>query len=162
MNHLLRKEKKNYYKNLDVNKVIDSKQFWKTMKAFFFDKRNSNRDITLIDGEDIITNNNMIAETMNISFSNAVENLEIQGYQTNFSPNINLDKITNTVNKFKYHPSIVKIKENIQGIEKFSFSNTNETDIASIINQLNRNKPTTFNNIPVNILVDTNDMLTFH
>ena len=48
----------------------------------------------------------------------------------NFSPNINLDKITNAVNKFKYHPNIVKIQEKIQGSEKFSFSDTNETDIA--------------------------------
>ena len=58
--NLLRKEKKNYYKNLDVNKVIDNKQFWKTMKPFFSDKRNSNRDITLDDGEDIITNNTKV------------------------------------------------------------------------------------------------------
>ena len=42
----------------------------------------------------------------------------------------------------------------------FSFSYINESDIASIINQLNTtsNKLTTFNNIPVKILVDTNDI----
>ena len=31
----LKKGEKNYYKNLDVNKVIDNKTFWKTMKPFF-------------------------------------------------------------------------------------------------------------------------------
>ena len=65
-----------------------------------------------------------------------VQKLDIQGYQTNFSLDINLDKITNTVNKFKNHPSIIKRKENRQGSEKFSFSYTNNIDIASKINQL--------------------------
>ena len=60
---------------------------------------------------------------MNTFFSNAVQNLEIQCYQTNFPPNINLDKITNAVNKFKYHPSIVKIKETkkFKEVESFHF-----------------------------------------
>ena len=156
--NLLRKEKKKYYRNLNVNKIIDNKQFWKTMKPFFSDKSKLNRDITLIDGENIITSETEIAETMNTFFSNAVQKLDIQGYQTNFSLDINLDKITNTVNKFKNHPSIIKIKENRQGSEKFSFSYTNNIDIASKLNQLNTSKPTTLNNIPVKILVETNDI----
>ena len=134
--NLLRKEKKKYYRNLNVNKIIDNKQFWKTMKPFFSDKSKLNRDITLIDGENIITSETEIAETMNTFFSNAVQKLDIQGYQTNFSLDINLDK----------------------GSEKFSFSYTNNIDIASKINQLNTSKPTTLNNIPVKILVETHDV----
>ena len=151
--------KKNY-KNLNINNVIDNQQFLKTMRPFFCDKSELRKDITLIDGENIITSDIKIAETMNTFFSNAVQKLDIQGYHTNFSPNINLDKITNVVNKFKDHPSIVNIKEKVQESEKFSFSFSyiNESDIASIINQLNTSKPTTFNNIPVKILVDTNDI----
>ena len=128
------------------------------MKPFFSDKSKLNRDITLIDGENIITSETEIAETMNTFFSNAVQKLDNQGYQTNFSLDINLDKITNTVNKFKNHQSIIKIKENRQGSEKFSFSYTNNIDIAFKINQLNTSKPTTLNNIPVKILVETNNI----
>ena len=51
--------------------------------------------------KNIITRKTKIAETMNTK--NAGKYLDIQGYQTNFSPNINLDKIANAVNKFKDH-----------------------------------------------------------
>ena len=32
---LLRKEKRNYFKNIDTSKVSDNKMFWKTVKPMF-------------------------------------------------------------------------------------------------------------------------------
>ena len=36
--NLLRKVKKEYYENLNLNKIMDNKEFWKTMKPFFTEK----------------------------------------------------------------------------------------------------------------------------
>ena len=55
-----------------------------------------------------------------------LQKLDIQGYQTNISQNINLDKITNVVYKCKDHSSIVSIKEKLQESENFSFSYINK------------------------------------
>ena len=156
--NLLRREKKKYYNNLDMKLILDNKKFWKTMKPFFSEKDNISKKITLIEGDDIISNNHEVAEVMNNYFSNIVEKLDIKGYCTDrFMPNEH-DKILNIIDKFKYHPSIRKIKERVHITERFSFSMINITDITQTINNLNTNKPATFNNIPPKILVLNGDI----
>ena len=49
--------------------------------------------------------------------------------------------------------SIIKIREQMNTNETFSFSNTSLNNIENKIANLNINKPTTFNNISAKILV---------
>ena len=157
--NLLRREKKKYYNNIDLKRITDNKQFWKTIKPLFSEKHNICRKITLIDDDDeIISNDIEVAEIMNEFFSNAVTNLDIIGYHTDSHSNITNDNIINVINKFKDHPSILKIKERVEIIDKFSFSICSEDDIEMEIHKLNINKPTTFNNIPAKVLADNSDI----
>ena len=64
------------------------------------------RKITLIDGVEIIFNDTNVAEKMNNFFSDAVSKLNIIGYQTDFF-NTGHDKINNSIQKLKDHPSIL-------------------------------------------------------
>ena len=48
---LLRKIKKDSYANLDVKDIVDSKQFWRTVKPLFSDKTKVNEKITLVEDE---------------------------------------------------------------------------------------------------------------
>ena len=153
--NLLRKEKKKYYNNIDLKLLTENKLFWKTIKPLFSDKHNICRKITLIDDDEIISNDINVAEIMNEFFSNAVANLDIKGYQPDFSPNIVNDDIINIINKFSGHPSILKIKERVEITETFSFSRPSVEDIEKEIHKLNTNKPTTFNNIPAKVLVES-------
>ena len=73
---------------------------------------------------------------MNDFFSNAVVNLGIKGYQEDCLPNIDGDNIISIINKFKSHPSILKIKERVKVNEKFSFSICSIDDIANDIHKL--------------------------
>ena len=155
--NLLRKEKRKYYNNLDVKLITDNKQFWKTMKPFFSDKNDIHRKITLIDSDEIISDDANVAEKMNKCFTDAVSKLNITGYKT-ISSNIGNDNIYNSIQRFKDHPSILKIKQRVHINEKFTFSMSNTADIASLINNLNINKPTTCNNITAKIIVDTIDI----
>ena len=75
--NLCRKEKKQYYNNLDINKVIDNKQFWKTIKPAFSEKSTKSDKITLIENAEILSEDTQIAETFNNYFSNIVSNLNI-------------------------------------------------------------------------------------
>ena len=88
---------------------------------------------------------------MNNFFSDAVSKLNIIGYQNEFS-NTGHDKIFNSIQTFKDHPSILKIKQNIHVNEKFTFSMFNPADITMLIKNLN------INNIPDKIVVDTVDI----
>ena len=126
----------------------------------FSDKRITNNKITLLEGEEIITDNFEIAETFNAFFTNVVDNLDIQEFDTSdYSANPELDKTYNIIEKFKNHPSILKIKENVQVKTEFHFDEINEAGIKDNINSLDKKKPTTFNNIPIRLLVENNDII---
>ena len=156
---LFKKEKKLYYNNLDTKLIIDNKKFWKTVKPLFSDKHFSNNKITLVEGDEIISTDEKVAETFNNFFTNVVKNLDIIGFETNYSDDPELDKISNIIKKFKNHPSVTKIKENVYVEGQFHFSTVTETVIKEKINSLDKNKPSTFNNIPTKILVENSDII---
>ena len=106
----------------------------------------------------LISNDADLAETMNICFSNAINNLDIKGYQGILENNSNLDSVNNAINKFQNHPRVIKIKERMETTDAFTFSLSTEQDITKAINQLSANKLTTFNNIPVKIVVENNEI----
>ena len=154
----MRRVKKEYYNNLDEKSITDNKLFWKTITPFFSDKNKVDKKIMLIDGDNIISKDADIAEVMNEFFSNIVSNFGIKGYESNtncvFVDNI----ISRIIEKFKDHPSILKIKENVTIINRFKFLFSEASDMKAIIMGLNTKKPTTFNNIPAKMIVETLDV----
>ena len=74
---LLRKVKKNFYEHLNPSLITDNKIFWTQMKPFFSDKMPRISNITLSEGNEIISNPATCAEIFNNFFSDAVENLDI-------------------------------------------------------------------------------------
>ena len=155
--NLFKKDKRQYYENLNPKLITDNKKFWKTVKPLFSEKHVTSRNIILIEDDIIISESKEVAEKMNDFFAKAVVNLDIIGYSTTgFSPDADTDKITNAINKFKDHPSIIKIKEKFT--KKNSFSITNEKEMEEEIKCLNTKKPTTQNNIPAKLLVLTKDI----
>ena len=156
---LFRKEKGRFYENIDTNKITDNRIFWKTVKPLFSGKHILNKKITLVEKNDIVSNDADVAELMNLYFSFAVQDLEIDGYAENLcSSSVNSDPISKIIVKFKEHPSILKIKERIIVKETFRLPTVNEKVISAEINSLNKSKPTSFNNIPIKLLMDTCDI----
>ena len=156
--NLVRREKKKFYGNLDLKKITDNKTFWKTMKPFFSDKSKSGNKITLLEGNSIISKDTMVAETMNNFFTSGIDMLGIKGYQNEHENVIHNDEINRAIFKFKDHPSIIKIKDNVHVESKLIFDMINEEEIIHQIKNLNVNKPTTFNNIPVKIILENKDI----
>ena len=79
---LFRKEKRSYYSNIDIKNITDNRKFWKTIKPLFSEKHFSNNKIILVEGDEILSDNQEIAETFNIYFANVVKSLEIEGFKT--------------------------------------------------------------------------------
>ena len=156
---LFRKEKRLYYNNLNMNLITDNRKFWKTVAPLFSEKHFCSNKITLLEGDKIISEDAEVAKKFNNYFSNVVNKLNIEGFETDYIFIPELDNISNIIEKFKSHPSIQKIKENINIEAKFHFENISEPMVQKQIASLNKKKPTTFNNIPTRILVENSDII---
>ena len=54
--NLLRKSKKQYFSNINISDVTDSKSFWKSVKPYFSNKGSNSNKITLVENDAIIKN----------------------------------------------------------------------------------------------------------
>ena len=157
---LFRREKRNYYNNLDISHVTDNKKFWKTVKPFFSDKLLTNDKIVLIDDETIISDDVEVAETMNEFFVTVTDSLGINensDYE-NTTEGIT-DPVDKAVFKFSNHPSILKIKDHCQNVGSFHFQKVITPDaVDREVRDLNPKKATTHKNIPPEILKSNSDV----
>ena len=74
---MVRKAKKNYFNNLSVINISDNKQFWKTVKLFFFNNDSGIKGITLIEDDNVVSKDKEVAETFMSYFETLVENIGI-------------------------------------------------------------------------------------
>ena len=156
---LFRREKRNYYNNLDISLVTDNKKFWKTVKPFFSDKLQTNNKIVLTEDETIVSNDVEVAETMNEFFVTVTDSLgidETSNYE-NTTEGIT-DPVDKAVYKFSNHPSILKIKDHCQNVGSFHFQKVTPDAVDREVRDLNPKKATLHKNIPPKILKSNSDV----
>ena len=91
------------------------------MKPFFSDKALGKNTITLVEGNDIISEDVEVANTLNSFFKNAVKHLGITIPSEYITDTFNVnDPIDNIIVKFSNHPSIININNNIEKSSFFS------------------------------------------
>ena len=96
---------------------------------------------------------------MNNFFIESIENLDIEPYTEEIINEINNKDIVKTIaKKFSHHPSILKIKDYVKIIHRFSFKTTTDHEFQSQINTLNPKKAAVENDIPAKILIASNDI----
>ena len=159
---ILRKNKRDYFANLNNKIVTDNRKFWKTISPLFSEKTFHRECITLKESNKTITNNVELAETFNTFFSKIVPNLNID---SNLGDNITNPNITDPVfcaiQKYEKHPSILKIKE-MMGTNNLSFS-FKCIDRKKIFNELQKlkiKKACQGSDIPVKIIKENIDIIT--
>ena len=74
----MKKERKKYFGNLDLKCFTDNKNFWNTVKPLFSKSTGGSRKITLVENEEVISDDHEIAETFNTFFDEAVSSLDIK------------------------------------------------------------------------------------
>ena len=73
------------------------------------------------------------------------------------------DPIEKAIEKYKFHPSILLIKEKTKcSNASFDFSPATVNDVEKEIKKLNPNKATTFNTIPSKMLLKTSEISAKH
>ena len=55
VSRLYKKQRKHFYKNIDIRNFIDNKKFWKNVNPLFSDKGTTQQKITLVENDKIIT-----------------------------------------------------------------------------------------------------------
>ena len=149
VNRLYKKERKKYFNSLDKNDIQDVKQFWKVWNPLISDKCRTQNTITLVKGNNIISDASKVGEEFKQEFSNAVKNLNIDfNWQPTTDVSTIADPIDKVIEKFKDHPSILKINEKIEVTEQFEFTKVSEQDVLDLVADFDTKKATTFNNIP--------------
>ena len=99
---------------MNIKEVLDNKLFWKSIKSFFSDKEPSTSKITLVEGNNIVSNEEEIANVMNDYFINVTRTLNLKKHfsASNGNPS-----------QFDSHISIKMIHEKYPEIipESFNF-----------------------------------------
>ena len=135
-------------------------------KAVFTDKIKTKSKITLIEkkvvsqeGQEeivsgkIIPEDQAVAEVFNKFFINIVPNMKIStdhGYDNDFIATD--DQVTNSINKFRNHPSIIMIKNKKKNDQSFSFGPVTYDDVFKKVKTLDTAKASQQSDIQTKIL----------
>ena len=154
-----KKERQRFYNNLNLKDYTENKVFWKMVKPFLSDKSNSSNKTTLVEDDEIISEDKKVSEICNSYFADTVEQLDVG--ENIFLLNLtgdSLDPIETIIKGYDLHPSILGIKEHVNK-EVFSFSNVSLQEIEFEIKCLNNAKANTHKSIPVKNLKENIDSI---
>ena len=151
---LIRKTKRNFYNNLNVNKITDNKSFWKTVKPSFTEKTLKDEKIVLVENDTTFSEENEIAEIFRSYFDGIVDGLNIKRCEISKDHS---DPILNAIKTFEKHPSILKIKKLNSGC-RFSFKNVSLEDVKKVTRGLDITKASQLLDIPTKIIKQNADI----
>ena len=150
---LHKRERRKYYESLDMKKVLDNKELWKTMRPFLSDKNTVFSQIRIEKNNRIISGDFDFSEEFSTFFKDAVRSLNLNPDEFYLSDTENLrDPLEIAIRKFENYPGVQAVKQNISVNQDFYFSNTEVRDILKETTALNNKKNGTFGNIPIKIL----------
>ena len=127
---LYKKERKNYFHTLDVNKITDNKAFEKNIQPLFFSDSEENATF-----DDLL-----VSEKLKIFFPNPTKILYI--YENSHivdSTSSNTDPVDKATKTCKNHPKILLIKRTFVNVDYFSFKEVSVSEIELELRELNSN-----------------------
>ena len=100
----------------------DNKLFLKTVKPFFSNKGDRGSNIQLVKDNELLQDDQKIADELNTFFKNAVSNLNINEntYIINHDSRNLSDPVDKAICKYKFHPSILLTKSKSENEKLFS------------------------------------------
>ena len=133
----------------------------KTIKPLLSDKCIQSSAITLINNENVISDNFKLTQNFNNYFEGALRKLEIKECEASSDVNANSrskDCFDVAIEKYKDHSCIKIINENKKFKSRFSFKEIRKSDIYKEVSNLNSKKVGTFGNIPMKVLKGSSDI----
>ena len=157
---LLREAKREYYKNIDLKSLNDNRKFWKTVKPLFSGKVKTTSSVTLLENDEIVSDDKAVAEIFNDYFANITSSLGIEETGSNVVSTDGVDDpVELAIIKYSLHPSIKRITENFHPAEKFEFRPCSPEEIMTQIERLDHKKASPIESIPAKVLKENSDLL---
>ena len=130
---------------MNIKQVSYNKLFWKSIKPFFSDKVSNSSKITLVEENNIISDEEEIANIMNNYFINVTKTLNLKKQ---------LGVGCSGINEFENHISIKMIHEKYPEIlpESFKFQLVSNNEVKKEIENLDTKKSSIYGSIPATIL----------
>ena len=151
---LIKKTKRNFYNNLNVDKIANNKSFWKTIKPNFTDKTLKGEKILLAENDTTFSAENKVVEIFQSYFDGIVDGLNIKLCEISKEHS---DQIINAIRIFEKHPSIFKLKE-LNSVCRFSFENLSLEDVKKVTRELDISKASQLLDIPTKIIKQNVDI----
>ena len=145
---LYKRKRRKLYESLDMKKVLDSNEFWKTVKPFLSDVNTIFSQISIAKNKRIISEDLDLSKEFSTVFNDAVRSVIVKADEYYLSDKENLsDPVEIVIRKFE-NPSVQAIKQNISVNQDFYFSNTEVSDVLKESTALNNKENGTFGKIP--------------
>ena len=112
----------------------------------------------MIDNDEIVNDDIKISEIFSDYFGNVVSDLDIAPYVPALQNNSSDDPIIGIITKYRDHPSIRKIKENISDHSSFCFKPLEINAVMDEIFNLKLSKSVPVESIPTKIVKDNNNI----
>ena len=127
--------------------ISDNKKFWKTIKSFFSNKGLNTNNMMLVEDNEIVRKEEIIANIMNNYFTNTTTHLKLK--PTKIDSKANLESIIDT---FQNHEIVQRIKlANFHSKSSLKFNSVIELDVKKEILNLSSTKATRKGDIPAKI-----------
>ena len=91
---LLRQTKGKHFSDINVKTISHNKKFWKTIKPIFSNNGLNTNDMMLVENNEIVREEEIIAKIMNNYFTNITTHLKLK--PTKIDPKANLESIIDT------------------------------------------------------------------
>ena len=131
---LLRKTKRNYFKNVKMQDITDNTKFWKTFRPYFSDKGYNQTKITIIEKDSSITDEKKFAILMNNYFTKITKTLDLKP-----STVCNTSDIDEITKHFDDHISVRRRKQADSKIlreDNFSFKMISMDEVKKVVLKL--------------------------
>ena len=124
MRNFTKKAKKKYYTDLKMSEINNHKTFRKKLKPICGNKVKGSKTITLVEGNEGITDDGKLAETFIEYFMNIALSMGITSFLEN-NDDLNNDNFDNTITELEGVPSIVAIKKQNKSGNPIKLSTSN-------------------------------------
>ena len=138
---LNREAKREYFSEACKSSRTDPKVFWKLCKPFFSDKGCIGEDPILEKDGIIIQDCGNIADLFNAHFNTITDSIDLFKWNEDFCPIVK-NIVHRAINKFKDHPSVIKIHDFNGNANKFNFQEVTLKQVNEMVLELDCKKKT--------------------
>ena len=139
--------------------LTDNRKFWRTVKPLFSDKIQTSTAITLLENNELVNDNSVVANIFNDYFASITDSLDIPTVSENMTATNEIkDPLDVALTKYKSHPSVKLIKERVQVEHRFEFEHVSLQEVVVQLHKLDPKKSCPVGSLPTRLLKEHFDV----